>query len=311
MKISFYGARGSIPTPMSLDDYQAKIKKIINLYRKQKGNPTAAKFLKTLPFDLSHIHGGNTACVTIEDGETDMIILDAGSGLRMLGHDLEGKSNLTLHVFLSHYHWDHICGIPFFKPLYNPSNTVIFYSPNEEIIQNLCRNQHHAHFPMPFQKLPARKKFVILDSCHHYELNGYDILNIPMYHPGGCTSYILQKEGKKVSYATDTEFTPENIKEKSHFYKACFESSDMLILDCQYSLSEFFSKFEWGHTSANMAVNLSLDWRVKKLVMFHFDPTHTEVQLEKIKMEAIKQKKQFNKRNLEIINALEGSSLTV
>jgi len=310
MKITFYGARGSIPTPMSLQDYQAKIKKILTLYKKST-IPSIAKFIKTLPFELSHIYGGNTACLTIDEGENDLIILDGGSGLRMLGHELENRSNMTLHIFLSHYHWDHLCGIPFFKPLYNPSNTVIFYSPNEEIIQNLCRQQHHAHFPMPFQKLPARKKFVILDSCNHYHLNGYDILNIPMYHPGGCTSYIFEKDGKKISYATDTEFTPEKMKEKEHFFKACFESSDVIILDCQYSLNESFTKFEWGHTSANMAVNLALEWRIKKLVMFHYDPVHTEEQLEKILKEAIKQKKQFNKRNLDIVSAIEGTSIEV
>jgi phosphoribosyl 1,2-cyclic phosphodiesterase len=310
MKIHFYGSRGSIPTPLLLADYQSKMKKILNLYKKSKEKKIDS-FFSTLPFELSHIYGGNTACTSIEEKNKDLIILDAGSGLRVLGNKLIQLNNQTIHIFISHFHWDHICGIPFFKPLYNPSNTIIFYSTDESMIQNLARQQIDSHFPLSFQKLPAKKKFVILDKKSQYKLNDFTIFNIPLNHPGDCTGYIFEKDGKKISYLTDTEFTPDTIEGEADFYRACFESSNVLILDSQYNVIEIFSKFDWGHTSSNMAVNLALDWRVKKLVLFHFDPNHSDVELYKILKDAKAQQNQFNKRELEIIPAIEGTFIEI
>ena len=124
MKIHFYGSRGSIPTPLLLKDFQDRVKKILNLYKKSK-EKNINTFFSKLPFDLSHLYGGNTACTTIEEKNKELIVLDAGSGLRVLGNQLAQLSNQTIHIFLSHFHWDHICGIPFFKPLYNPSNIFL------------------------------------------------------------------------------------------------------------------------------------------------------------------------------------------
>jgi phosphoribosyl 1,2-cyclic phosphodiesterase len=310
MKIHFYGSRGSIPTPMLLSDFQTKIKKILKLYNKSKEKNIDAFFSK-LPFELSHIFGGNTACTTIEEKDKELIVLDAGSGLKTLGNKLAQLNKQTIHIFLSHFHWDHINGIPFFKPLYNPSNTIIFYSTDERMIQNLARQQVESHFPLSFQKLPAKKKFVILDKKSQYKLNDFTIFNIPLNHPGDCTGYIFEKKGKKISYLTDTEFTPDSLAGEEDFYRACFENSTVLILDSQYSVVEIFSKFDWGHTSSNMAVNLAIDWHVKNLVLFHFDPNHKDEDLYKILVDAKNQNKQFNKNKLEIIPAIEGTYLEI
>lgn len=311
MKICFYGSRGSLPTPLLLKDYQKKIREILFLFKKSKQNDIE-NFISKLPFKLSHIYGGNTACVAIKDENEELVILDAGSGIRVLGNEI-GKSNNNqiIHIFLSHFHWDHICGIPFFLPLYNPTNTIIFYSTNENVVHNLFRQQYKNHFPLSFDKLPAKKKFAILPECNTYKLNNYSILNVPLSHPGGSTGYIIEKGGKKITYLTDAEFTSENMEEKSLFYKACFESSDVLIMDCQYSLIEFFSKFDWGHTSSNMAVNLALDWRAKRLVLFHFDPNHSDDDLITILEEANRFKTQYNRRRLEISQAIEGQIIEI
>ncbi len=310
MKVYFYGSRGSIPTPLLLNEFQNKVKQILAIYKKSKDKDINSFFSK-LPFEISHIYGGNTACTTIEEENKELIIIDAGSGLRVLGNKLIQAKNQIIHIFLSHFHWDHICGIPFFKPIYNPTNTIIFYSTDENLIQNLARQQVESHFPLPFTKLPAKKKFVILDKKSQFKLNGFTIFNIPLNHPGDCTGYIFEKDGKKISYLTDTEFTPDTLQGEEDFYKACFENSSILILDSQYNVIEIFSKFDWGHTSSNMAVNLALDWRVKKLVLFHFDPNHSDTDLYKLWKEADEQKNQFNKRDLEIIPAIEGTFIEI
>jgi len=308
MKIDFYGSRGSIPSPLTLSDYQSKVKSILHMY-KQSQIKDVDEFFTTLPSDLSHIYGGNSSCICIEGKNDDMLILDAGSGLRELGKKLADKNNMTIHILFSHFHWDHICGIPFFKPIYNPTNTIVFYSTNNNMIDNLARQQHSEHFPMPFDKLPAKKKFVFLDKENPFRIGDFTIFHLALSHPGGSTGYVIQSDGKKVSYATDAEFTPDNVKEKDLFYKACFESSDVLIMDSQYSLIEFFQKFDWGHTSSTMAVNLALEWRVKKLVLFHFDPDHKDIDLIKILNETKQLATKYNKRKLEIVQAIEGTSI--
>jgi len=152
---------------------------------------------------------------------------------------------------------------------------------------------------------------VILKENFGHKLGSFNIRPVKLNHPGGSHGFVILNENKKVSYLSDTEFTSENMIDKEMFYKACFESSDAVIMDTQYSLTESFSKFDWGHTSSSMAVNLALEWRVKKLITFHYDPEHDDFNLAKIGHDAIEQKKVFNKRNLEIIQAYEGLILEV
>ena len=129
---------------------------------------------------------------------------------------------------------------------------------------------------------------------------------------GGCSAFVLSKNNKKISYVTDAEFTPDNIDESNLYYKACFESSDLLLLDSQYSLVEFFSKFQWGHTASTVAVNLALDWRIKQLAMFHFDPEHSDEDLSRMLIEAKSlTNPKYNNRNLKIIQAIEGTTIEV
>jgi len=313
MKIIFYGTRGSIPTPLTLKEYIQKMKNILNLYS-QSEEKDVDLFIKKLPFNLSHICGGNTACVSIKENNfpvNEHIIIDAGSGLRVLGNEFIGKSNNVFHIFLSHYHWDHICGIPFFKPIYNPKDKIIFYSPFPDMLANLQRQQHPVHFPMPFDKLPSQKETVVLKADENYKLHGFNIKPVALKHPGTSYAYIFDGYGKKVSYISDGEFTSESIVEKEEYYKKCFKDSDIAIMDSQYDVVEFFNKFDWGHTSSNMDVNLALDWNIKKLVMFHFDPDHSDEDLLKILREAKEQKDFLKNKKLEVLQAVEGSYLDI
>ena len=175
MNINVFGARGSIPTPLTQEEYGQKIRETLALYSASR-EKDIEKFIKQIPPELSRISGGNTSCIEIEDEEVnDKIIIDAGSGLRVLGGKYLNSNNLTIHIFISHFHWDHICGAPFFKPLYNPTNKVIFYSACDNMIENLERQQHPAHFPISFKSLPAVKSFVKLDLQKTYQLAGFSI----------------------------------------------------------------------------------------------------------------------------------------
>ncbi|MBN2545378.1 MAG: MBL fold metallo-hydrolase [Spirochaetes bacterium] len=313
MKIHFYGSRGSIPSPLLLKNYRLKIKKILELYN-QNREKGIDEFMKIIPFDLSHIYGGNTACTVIRDDEMpkdNHLIIDAGSGLRIFGNEFIGKNGSTFHIILSHFHWDHICGLPFFKPIYNPKNKVYFYSPFKDTLKNLRRQQHKAHFPMTFDNLPAEKEIIKLKENKVFNLLGFEIRPILLKHPGKCYAFILEGYNKKISYISDGEFTHDSIIDKEAFYKECFENSDAAIMDSQYHLIEFFNKFDWGHTSTNMVINLALDWQIKKLIMFHFDPDHSDEELIKILKEAKEQKDFLKKPPLEVFQAIEGTYIEV
>ena len=312
MRIKIWGSRGSIPTPMTNDAYRFKVRRLLELYAKSEDKDIDT-FLENVPFHLSNTYGGNTACVqVIDDSSKDIIVLDAGSGLRLLGNDLAGKGGLNIHLFISHFHWDHICGLPFFGPIFNPTNTITFYSTNDEIAENLTRQQHPAHFPISLESTPSEKKFVVINSDHTVKIGGLEIRAVDLIHPGGCSAFVVHSGKKKLSYVTDTEFTEDGIAGKELYYKACFESSDLMLLDCQYSLVEFFSKFNWGHTATNVAVNLALEWRIKQLAMFHFDPMHSDEDLSRMLIEAKSiTNPKYNNRNLKVIQAVEGSVIEV
>ncbi len=310
MVIEFFGVRGSLATPLTFDVFRQKAISLLEKYQDNKAQPPS-DFFDSLPLEDKLIFGGNTPCVLVQNKENERIILDAGSGLRVLGNRFAGESNTTYHIFLSHFHWDHICGIPFFKPIYNPTNTVIFYSPSKKLSYALNRQQHEQHFPVSFKSLPAKRRLVILKENFGHTLGEFNIRPIKLNHPGGSYGYVVMSDKTKLSYLTDAEFTGENIEGKELFYKAIFESSDLIIMDTQYSLNESFRKIDWGHTSSSMAVNLSLEWRAKRLVTFHYDPDHSDKELFRIGKDAREQSKVFNKRQLEIIRAYEGLVLTI
>lgn len=308
MKVFFYGTRGSIPTPLLLKEYKSKIKKILELYNKTS-NKNVNKFISSLPFNLSHIYGGNTACVVLKEESVNNnhhIIIDAGSGIRNYGNEIKNVVENTFHIFISHFHWDHICGLPFFKPIYNPKNKIIFYSAFDNTLQRLQRLFHSEHFPVTFDALPVKKEIIKISENSDIDVLGFKIKAVSLKHPGGAYAFVFNGYGKKFSYITDAEFTQETLENNSNFYKKIFENSDIAIMDSQYHVIEFFNKFDWGHTSTNMAVNIALDWNIKRLVMFHFDPDHSDDDLVKILKEA-KEQKDFLNKDLMIFQAIEGT----
>ena len=310
MEVVFYGERGSFPTPLTPEDYQKNIKTILDIYN-NSNEKNIDQFVKTLPLNLYQIRGGNTSCFTIEKEKSDLIVFDAGSGLIELGKKLKFKNNLNIHIFLSHFHWDHICGIPFFKPLYNPSNTIYFYSTDKNLLKNLIRQQLKPFFPISFSELAAKKKFSILKFQVKYQLKDFSFRAIPLKNPGVSTGYIFESDKKKIGYVTEVEFTPDDIHNNKMFYKACFEGIELLIMGSQHNLKDYYNKFTWGHTSYEMVADLALEWRVKKLILFHSSPEQTDEDMNIVIKKANEQIKQYNRRQLDIIQAYEGLTLKI
>jgi phosphoribosyl 1,2-cyclic phosphodiesterase len=221
--------------------------------------------------------GGNTACLEVCAGDT-RIILDAGTGLRALGNERMAGGPRHSTILLSHLHWDHVCGLPFFTPVYVPGHRVeIATGPNGVLpLEDAIRAMFRApFFPVDFADLGGQVTTRELRSNERFTIGDIEITMARLNHPDPVYGYRLEHDGHSIVYATDTE----------HF--ACVDptlkklaaGADILIYDSQYTPEEYPSKVGWGHSTWQAGAELARAAGVPQLVLFHHDPGRTDAQL--------------------------------
>lgn len=253
MKVTFWGVRGSIPSPSR------------NTIR----------------------YGGNTSCVSIHTSSNKILVLDAGTGIRELGKAISGGSE-EIFILLSHRHWDHIQGFPFFWPIYE-TNRIVNILSNEEgksMICSLINQMDGAHFPVEPQNLPSVHQCINEDVStflYHY---GFRVSRIATNHPGGGYGYRIEKNGHSVIYLTDNELDPPYKKttEFDWFVHFC-RHADLLIHDAQYLEKDMPQKHGWGHSLVSQVQQLAAEAEVKHLVLTHHDPDRTDDEIDAIQDE--------------------------
>src|SRR5579885_5974 len=225
MRLRFWGVRGSTPTP-------------------------AAENFR---------YGGNTSCVEVRTGD-DILIFDCGTGLRQLGKQLLsefGHQSIQAYSFLSHCHWDHIQGIPFFEPLYNPENYFYFHSSSGircTVQQALEEQMSDPYFPVNMSTMEAHRQFCNIEH-ESIVFRGAVLKTVPLYHPQGCIGYRLESGGRVIVYATDNE--PGSAEHDRNVRKLA-EGADVFIYDSQYTPFEYSNyKKGWGHSTWREAVNIA------------------------------------------------------
>jgi len=249
--VRFWGVRGAIPTPM--------------------------------PGNLGY--GGNTTCLEIRTPEGVMII-DGGSGMRVFGGALAQEfagQNLSLNVLMTHFHWDHIQGIPFFAPLYSASNEVTFWSDRTvEVLKETLEGQMTSpYFPVPFARVPGRRNFGRIGNEESFEK--LTVRRFPLHHPQGASGYRLEYDGKVLVHASDHE---QGDPKHDRIVTEYAANADVLIIDAQYTPEEYKQKKSWGHSTWKYAVQTARAANVKRLVLFHHDPSHDDSFIDALVAEA-------------------------
>lgn len=321
MKVRFWGVRGSMPTPLTPHEVQNRVLAIVQrmTVKDLESDETRAKFVASLPDWLFTTVGGNTSCVEVETSEGTRLIFDAGSGLRELGNDLfnraDYQTNRIYHLFFSHFHWDHIQGLPFFGPAYDPANTIIVHSTRKNCREFLEAQMDQPYFPVQmFSENGLKAKFefhLITNDEPTFKIGNTTIAWNRVRHPGGCVSYsvtdvtstevgtiapnkiagdsrsvnLKTKPLKKFIYSTDAELRPKDLIDTEaniRFYR----DTDLMAVDSQYTLQDSIEKEGWGHSTFSMAVDFAIKWAVKKILLFHHEPTYNDKTIFTIKANA-------------------------
>jgi len=314
MNIHFWGVRGSLPTPLTPSRIKSKISAILEQITPDDiaNAETREKFLADLPPWLFGTVGGNSPCLSVEfeDQQKECIIFDCGSGLREMGMAQIAEKHKTshYHVFLSHFHWDHLHGLPFFAPGYNPSVEMDFYSPVPDIEKILSGQMVHPYFPVRLETMGARKTF------HHLvdkiEVCGRKITYKKMNHPGDSYAYCVNEDGKRFIYSTDTELSSNDFL-KNEENTTFFKDADLIVIDCQYTLGEAINKYNWGHSAFSLAVDFVANWGIKHMVMFHHDPSYDDHKLYGILQSAKLYLERMNITDIELTLAFEGLEISL
>jgi phosphoribosyl 1,2-cyclic phosphodiesterase len=313
MQIRFWGTRGSLPAPLTAADIRTKIAAALRAAHGVALDTPAAidTFIAQLPFSVSGTFGGDSSCVEISDGEGHNLICDFGSGARRYGLEMLGRHGAnkpqTYHVLMSHLHWDHIMGFPFFPPAYIPGNRILIHGCHTGL-EAAFRRQHGApSFPVDFERLPAKIEFITLQPGVAADVAGYRVTPMRQRHSGDSYGYRLEKNGKCVVYSTDSEHRPEQTGELEVFARF-FHGADLVIFDAMYSLADAASvKEDWGHSSNITGVELCQMARARRLCLFHHEPAYSDVQLEAVLRETRRLEEITREGEpLEIISAHDG-----
>jgi anti-anti-sigma factor len=315
IRVRFWGTRGSLPTSMSLSALRSKLASAL-VAGADKGLDTLEKahaFVETLPFDVGGTHGGNSPCVELSSGDERIVLLDMGSGARLAGADalrrLAGRPG-EFHVFMSHLHWDHIMGFPFFTPAYIPGQRIHVYGCHAELEHAFRRQQAEPSFPVDLSRMAADISFERLEPERDYDIAGYRVRATLQLHGGDSYGYRFSRDGKTVVYSTDAEHKPEQVEDVRRFV-ALFRDADLVVFDAMYSLADSVSiREDWGHSSNVAGVELCQKAGARRLVLFHHEPVNDDAAITRLLQEA-RRLEQLTRAGapLDIVAAYDGLEL--
>jgi phosphoribosyl 1,2-cyclic phosphodiesterase len=229
-------------------------------------------------------YGGNTSSVEVRCGGR-LILLDAGTGMRYLGNGLLAEAPLDTDIFFTHTHFDHVCGLPFFKPFFQPQNRFRLWAGHLAgglTLHRVLREFMMAPlFPVPPEVFKAQIEYRDFKGGETLSpAPGITVRTAVLNHPDGATGYRIEHGGRSLCYVTDTEHVPGS---PDRNVLGLIDGADIVIYDCMYSDEEYAKSYVgWGHSTWQEAVRLCRQAKVRKLVVFHHDPDHDDDKMDAI-----------------------------
>lgn len=265
MRVKFWGVRGSIPTP----------------------GPQTVRY------------GGNTACIEVKTGGDEILILDAGTGIRPLGLECIKNASVSCSVFITHTHWDHIHGLPFFAPLFSPTCKVSIYGMANPVTMGSIRDVltvqlDYRFFPIREAELQANVQYETMTESNSVQIGDVTISAILMNHPVLCLGYLVAHNGRSLFYTGDHEpyqniYAPhepeyddyqQHILHKKQAMLEKIRGVDLLIADAQYTDDEYLSKTGWGHSPMPQAIQMAQEAGIPAVCLTHHEPTRDDGELD-------------------------------
>ena len=267
MRVRFWGTRGTRPTPG----------------------------VRTIRY------GGNTACVEVRTKNNELVIVDAGSGIAELGTTLRQEAPLTAHVLITHTHWDHIQGFPYFGPNFLPTTRLTVIGPHGSMksLQSAFADQMDpTYFPLRMDEMPAQIEFVEVGPSTAFDIAGLRITTHEMHHPIATFGYRIEEEGAAFVFATDNEshldlaanLAPAAKQLAWAAHDALVEwaaGAELLVHDAQYSWPEYQRHMGWGHSTFDYAVQVAEGAKARQLAFFHHDPEHSDNEIDALVEQAL------------------------
>ena len=309
MRVRFWGTRGSLPVALTSTDIRRKIETALSrAITKGVNSPDKLRSFidNDLDFSISQTYGGQSSCVEIETGRAEYLVCDMGSGARAFGgHIMSAQKSgpIAVNVFMSHVHWDHIMGFPFFAPAYAPGAHIRIFGCHDVIEKAFRLQQSAPCFPVDFSRLAANIEFIMLEAGQIADIAGFKITPKLQRHTGDSYGYRFERDGKAIVYSTDSEHKLEDPAETQAFVEF-FRNADLVIFDAMYSLLEAVSvKEDWGHSSNIVGVELAQLANVKHLCMFHHEPAFNDERIQSVLNETIRFEQLTRGKQLLIVSA--------
>lgn len=310
--VKFWGVRGSLPSAPPPKDVVNHIEKILKDFV-ASGHADASAYLKNRELSSIGGYGGATTCVEVYTPRT-RLILDGGSGIRNLSESIMaghfGVAKGAYHILMTHFHWDHVIGLPFFNPHFISGAEIHYYAVQEELEKCIRQVFARPFFPIPFEALKAKIFFHKLEPRVPFEIQDFKITPYRLDHPDPCWGYRIESGGKSYAHCVDTESTRVSRAELGEDLPL-YQNADLMYYDAQYSLKELAEKANWGHSSAQVGLELALREDIKRVLFAHHDPGAGIEHLLKLKQQTQNFYNTVDKFNVEWDFAYEGLTVQI
>lgn len=276
MKIKFWGVRGSIPSSMMTEQWAAHFKNLMTEFF-QRGHNSLQQidsFISQKSLPEVGGYGTGTTCVEVSD-QGQSLIIDCGSGLKNLNDALtasgEIKTKNEYHILMSHFHFDHIMGMPFFTPHFFKGKTIHYYSVQKETETIVKQMFAKPTFPVTFESLQADIKFHTIRPYEKIKIQGFDVTAFQLDHPDPCYGFRVEKNNKIYAHAIDHEAVRTSISELG-LDSGLFKNANLLYFDAQYTETQMEMKQGWGHGTCDRGFQVAVNFSVEQILFAHHDP---------------------------------------